>query len=102
MLDTRQALVDLETTGLNRIIDRVTETGAGSCKTKTLTHRVAHLILNGADSRRIPYPRLFFGQVLVDGHSNLLCELRETLNVGFYDLRKRLGRRFKGFRAIGE
>src|SRR4030095_6698313 len=27
--------------------------GAGSGKTKTLTHRVAHLILNGADPRRI-------------------------------------------------
>src|SRR5512144_991372 len=27
--------------------------GAGSGKTKTLAHRVAHLILNGADPRRI-------------------------------------------------
>src|SRR6201988_371241 len=27
--------------------------GAGSGKTKTLTHRVAHLVLNGADPRRI-------------------------------------------------
>src|ERR1700752_994894 len=27
--------------------------GAGSGKTKTLTHRVAHLILSGADPRRI-------------------------------------------------
>src|SRR5471032_1596329 len=27
--------------------------GAGSGKTKTLTHRVAHLIINGADPRRI-------------------------------------------------
>jgi DNA helicase II / ATP-dependent DNA helicase PcrA len=27
--------------------------GAGTGKTKTLTHRVAHLLLNGADSRRI-------------------------------------------------
>ena len=27
--------------------------GAGTGKTKTLTHRVAHLVLNGADPRRI-------------------------------------------------
>src|SRR5712671_498472 len=27
--------------------------GAGSGKTKTLSHRVAHLVLNGADPRRI-------------------------------------------------
>ena len=115
MLDTRQALFDPESNGLNRISDCVTETGAmtvvgsrvsgnqdstssvglekpqnedyltelnasqraaatfgiapartqqvvpplliiagaGSGKTKTLTHRVAHLILNGADPRRI-------------------------------------------------
>jgi len=68
---------------------------------RPLSHFVG-CVPNRARSYDLHVISVIVNQSLVNGHSNLLRELRETLNVGFDNLRKRLGRRFNRFRAISE